>query len=119
MCKYIYILYTECYISSTFAVFVGFRFCCPFVVIPFLSCYSPATRAVCQVPKKVVQEVEQPIYRPVPHMAGGPGVSPEGVSPTEFHRSNVLPGQTTCGERDPSAEAIFTDPGGCPAGWGC
>lgn len=24
---------------------------------------------VIQVPKKVVQEVEQPVYRPVPHLA--------------------------------------------------
>ena len=71
------------------------RFCWLQVLLSFcghsyMSCYSPATRAVCQVPKKVVQEVEQPVYRPVPHMAGGPGVSPR-----EFHRRSFT-GQTFC-----------------------
>lgn len=69
------------------------------------------------MPKKVVQEVEQPVYRPVPHMAGGLGVS-STLYRWSFTGKTGLPGQTTCGERDPSAEAIFADPGSCPAGWG-
>lgn len=37
-------------------------------------CLAPGS---CEVPKKVVQEVEQPVYRPVPHMAVALAAAPQ------------------------------------------
>ena len=67
----------EIYRMSHFQYFCFWlEVCCRVVVIPISVAIFGATLqlwAVCQVPKKVVQEVEQPVYRPVPHMAGSLG----------------------------------------------
>ena len=79
-------------------------------------------RRLLQVPKKIVQEVETPVYRPVPHLVQGLchlGIFRDSLlcfgtfSP---RTSALMRGQATGGKGNSHTKAIYTDTGGREAG---
>lgn len=83
-------MYTECYISSTFAVFVGFRFCCRFVVIPILVVTLQQQERFVRCQRRWCKKLNNPSI--------GQSHTWQGAlefHPREFHRRSFT-GQTFC-----------------------